>query len=568
MSAKNDAQKNDFIALKNVLFGRESAVLDDIRAVVQSHDQKIGTPEQLSDSVADILSGALRGAGIKNRPALASSLAPLIIDGIRSEIRNSRDDIVEALYPIIGRLTSAYVMSVFRDFMDETNKRLEGSLTGRFLWLRLYCLFTGKSYAQALLQRQTSFRIQEIMLIDAQSGSLLDSWEAPDLALDREAMADKGPRVTAMLAAINKFAAEALSAKHQSLKSIDLGDSQIYLRMTAKFLFAVRCQGLAKAGQVSALDRTIVDVLQLYEPGLNSMDRHTAKQSASASLAALAENVQDTLRTKRSRPVLAIAFFAGLFTLFLGYVVWSSWQAAKLEAIRSRAETVATGISGAATYPIEVTLDGDKRALTLSGIVPSQAMRDEMQERVAQETAGMALRNHLLVMPDARTVDALQTAVTALTEKLNEIGAKVDAANANAAELKASLGVVTADLFSPQQRFNSWARNNAIFFGEGTNFQKPEMARRQLDELAAQLRDSDLRILIIGHTDTLGGKEKNLQLGMERAKAVSQELIRLGIAPDRLALVSRPGDTVLVTNETGVGSANRRVEFQLDFIRR
>ena len=421
MSAKNDAQKNDFIALKNVLFGRESAVLDDIRAVVQSHDQKIGTPEQLSDSVADILSGALRGAGIKNRPALASSLAPLIIDGIRSEIRNSRDDIVEALYPIIGRLTSAYVMSVFRDFMDETNKRLEGSLTGRFLWLRLYCLFTGKSYAQALLQRQTSFRIQEIMLIDAQSGSLLDSWEAPDLALDREAMADKGPRVTAMLAAINKFAAEALSAKHQSLKSIDLGDSQIYLRMTAKFLFAVRCQGLAKAGQVSALDRTIVDVLQLYEPGLNSIDRHTAKQSASASLAALAENVQDTLRAKRSRPVLAIAFFAGLFTLFLGYVVWSSWQAAKLEAIRSRAETVATGIPGAATYPIEVMLDGDKRVLTLSGIVPSHAMRDEMQERVAQETAGMALRNHLLVMPDARTVDTLQTAVTTLTEKLNEI---------------------------------------------------------------------------------------------------------------------------------------------------
>ncbi|KAI94045.1 hypothetical protein T281_13205 [Rhodomicrobium udaipurense JA643] len=560
--------KNDYLALKDVLFGRESAALEDVRALVAAHDQSIGSPEQLRESVADVLAGAMRSAGIKDRSGLAVSMAPVIIDGIRSEIRNSRNEIVDALYPILGRLTSAYVMSAFRDFMEQTNQRLEGGLSGRFIWLRLYCLVTGKSYAKALLRRRSAFRVQEILLIDAETGALVDSWQAPDLAVG-EPIADDGPRVTAMLAAVNRFASEALKAKRQSLKSIDLGDSQIYLRMTAKMLFVLRCEGYARASLLDVLDKTIVNVLDVHEPRLSSPDRHTAAQAARETLAALAEKVQETLSQRRRRPVFAIVLYSTFILAVLTFGGFRYWQSERLEAIRDTAASIARAYPGLAGFPLDVRFDGDGQSLILSGLVPSYAVKEGVENQVSSRVTELPVVSRLLVLPEQRKVEELQSAVSAIMDKLAAIEARIEAGNASLADLKArvveqaeTLKTVSAQVFSPQQRFTEWARRNAIFFGDGTKFRNPDIASRKLAELAAIIANSDIRLLVVGFTDSLGQSERNQQLGQERAKAVVDELVKLGVAEDRLATVSRRTETV-ITTETGATSNNRRVEFQL-----
>ncbi|ADP72649.1 OmpA/MotB domain protein [Rhodomicrobium vannielii ATCC 17100] len=560
--------KNDYLALKDVLFGRESAALEDVRALVAAHDQSIGSPEQLRESVADVLAGAMRSAGIKDRSGLAISMAPVIIDGIRSEIRNSRNEIVDALYPILGRLTSAYVMSAFRDFMEQTNQRLEGGLSGRFIWLRLYCFVTGKSYAKALLRRRSAFRVQEILLIDAETGALVDSWQAPDLAVG-EPIADDGPRVTAMLAAVNRFASEALKAKRQSLKSIDLGDSQIYLRMTAKMLFVLRCEGYARASLLDVLDKAIVNVLDVHEPRLSSPDRHTAAQSARETLAALAEKVQETLSQRRRRPVFAIVLYSAFILAVLAFAGFRYWQSERLEAIRDTAASIARAYPGVLGFPVDVRFDGDGRSLILSGLVPSYSVKEGVETQVSSHVTELPVVSRLLVLPEQRKVEELQGAVSAIMDKLAAIEARIEAGNASLADLKArvaeqgeTLKTVSAQVFSPQQRFTEWARRNAIFFGDGTKFRNPDIASRKIAELAAIVANSDIRLLVVGFTDSLGQSERNQQLGQERAKAVVDELVKLGVAEDRLATVSRRTETV-ITTETGATSNNRRVEFQL-----
>ncbi|WP_127078916.1 OmpA family protein [Rhodomicrobium lacus] len=560
--------KNDYLALKDVLFGRESAVLEDVRALVAAHDQSIGSPEQLRESVAEVLAGAMRSAGIRDRTGLATSMAPVIIDGIRSEIRNSRNEIVDALYPILGRLTSAYVMSAFRDFMEQTNQRLEGGLSGRFIWLRLYCLVTGKSYAKALLRRRTAFRVQEILLIDAETGALVDSWQAPNLAVS-EPIANDGPRVTGMLAAVNKFASEALKAKRQSLKSIDLGEEQLYLRMTAKMLFVLRCEGYARASLLDVLDKTIVDVLDVQESRLSSPDPYTAAHSARETLAALADKVQETLTRRRRRPVFAIALYSALILAILAFAGVRYWQSERMEAIRDRAASIASAFPGVAGFPVDVRFDGDGKSLILSGLVPSYAIKEGIENQVSSRVTELPIKSRLLVLPDAHKVDDLQNAVSTVMDKLAAIEARIEVGNASLADLKASvaeqgesLKTVSAQVFSPQQRFTEWARRNAIFFGEGTKFRNPEIAGRKIAELVRIMANSDIRLLVIGFTDSLGQSERNQELGMERAKAVVDELVKLGIAEDRLATVSRRTETI-VTSETGTTSKNRRVEFQL-----
>ncbi|ETD83392.1 OmpA family protein [Rhodobacter capsulatus] len=91
---------------------------------------------------------------------------------------------------------------------------------------------------------------------------------------------------------------------------------------------------------------------------------------------------------------------------------------------------------------------------------------------------------------------------------------------------------------------------------------KPE-ARATLDPIGKTMRDhKDLKIRVIGHTDSLGGVEYNLKLSRERAEAVRQALVDwYGIDAQRIATEGRGLSEPIESNETEAGRArNRRVE--------
>ncbi len=78
-------------------------------------------------------------------------------------------------------------------------------------------------------------------------------------------------------------------------------------------------------------------------------------------------------------------------------------------------------------------------------------------------------------------------------------------------------------------------------------------------------KDPNLKIVLEGHADYKGGDEYNQKLGMDRAEAVKQELVALGVPADRLSTVtfgeSRP---IFSEEENWARAVNRRVEVQLD----
>ena len=67
---------------------------------------------------------------------------------------------------------------------------------------------------------------------------------------------------------------------------------------------------------------------------------------------------------------------------------------------------------------------------------------------------------------------------------------------------------------------------------------------------------------IVGHTDNVGDKDKNMQLSADRAAAVKNFLVDKGISDSRI-VTSGKGDTQPVaSNKTPEGRAqNRRIEF-------
>jgi len=73
------------------------------------------------------------------------------------------------------------------------------------------------------------------------------------------------------------------------------------------------------------------------------------------------------------------------------------------------------------------------------------------------------------------------------------------------------------------------------------------------------------KVQVVGHTDNTGNKSNNIQLSDDRANAVVDELLSMGISVDRFQIIEGKGDQQpLNDNGTSTGRAkNRRVEITL-----
>ena len=74
----------------------------------------------------------------------------------------------------------------------------------------------------------------------------------------------------------------------------------------------------------------------------------------------------------------------------------------------------------------------------------------------------------------------------------------------------------------------------------------------------------EVRIRIVGHTDSVGSRRDNQKLSEGRSEAVKDEMIQRGIDPSRIETDGKGEDEPVATNETEEGRAlNRRVEFTI-----
>ncbi|MGB6152226.1 MAG: OmpA family protein [Pricia sp.] len=90
-----------------------------------------------------------------------------------------------------------------------------------------------------------------------------------------------------------------------------------------------------------------------------------------------------------------------------------------------------------------------------------------------------------------------------------------------------------------------------------------EAAKSEIQRIFMFLRaHPDLHIAIHGHTDAVGTDRYNQHLSDKRAKAIADNLIKLGLPKERITWQGHGGRKPLVSNESQTGrQRNRRVEF-------
>lgn len=590
-------QRGDVVRLKSLLFRNEQEAIDDIRAQLEAHHERIGSDEVMRDSVSGVLAGALKDARIRQHKQVADAIAPILVEGMKREIKNSRDEMVDALYPIMGRLVSAYVSSAVADVMNQTNQRLESGLSGRFLYLRAKALLTGRSYQELAIADRQMFRIGELMLIRRGSGVLIDHLKLDDDdAAAVPTTSHDSALVSGVVAAIHDFAQDAFSGNKSTLRSVDMGDETIYLRATSGLILAVIGRGKARRKLERALDAELVTLLEERASDIKRLEDE-ADENTPKILPVVADRLlKIQLEATQRKPVLAILLFGLLGAAIASYAVWSgynSWQTARLR------DAVKSTIAEHAAFdglPMQVEVASDRSRIQVAGFAPSGSARDDLLEALETVSGPAELSAKLSIVPSLdgfeNRLSQAETQVASVTSDLSSARASIDAAATRAAlsDLSADLArlqeenqierVSIAERASalqkridalearkipqPENPLARWVQRNGLFFAEGTNYRDAGQARKVLRQLAELLRSDPARIRVVGYADARGRPDANRKLAQDRAERTVADLVRAGVSRRKLVAVGRASERQF-SIETGPESGNRRVEFELLF---
>jgi outer membrane protein OmpA-like peptidoglycan-associated protein len=575
-------QNREIEHLKTLLFEPETARLQALETDVSSLQQYVGSADRLQAATADVLVSALERAEVDRPRELASAIAPSVISAIRKEIHNSRDMMVDALYPITGRLVSAAVANAFRELVARLERRIN-VLTSTELWTgRVKSLVTGRPLAEFVLADSNPARVNRLLIIERGNGRLIVDWKRDET---RDERADL---LSAMVAAILEFSVQALGGGG-TLQKLDFGGREVVLRASPRFILAAECLGSLRPADDARINALFFDAIE-------SMDRGSSPDRAMLDVLARSIEVDPASRSKTSRRGKFVLF--GLLALAFAALLWLGgiWVARSM--IEHRASVALRQLVGTqpllASFPLHLDFDHGERSLVVSGIEPSEVKTAPIIEALAAAAAPYRIVDRIGIVPGLEQPAELRAGIAAMQQSLARIqtgidetrsaiaaesksrneqyaglraqAGKLDQQYARLGEQLARLGEQYAGMQSivdgPAARLSRFAASTAVFFGNGDEFIDAEQAERQLRELAGLLAGNDLRIRIVGHADESGSEAGNKLLGRKRAEQVQRGLTSLGIDPSRLFLVSRSA-SMPITDKVGAGTGgNRRVTFE------
>ncbi|TPJ65211.1 OmpA family protein [Mesorhizobium sp. B2-7-1] len=607
-------QNREIEQLRKLLFQTEAARLEALGADVALLQQYIGNPDRLETATADILVAALERAEVVRPRELANVIAPSVVSAIRSEIRNSRDLMVDALYPITGRLVSAAVANAFKELVARLEQRLN-ALTSTELWIgRIKSLATGRPISEFVLANASPPRVDRLLMIERGNGRLVADWK-------REATSDeRADLLSAMVAAILEFSVQALAGEG-NLQQLDFGGREIVLRASPRFILAAECIGPLRPVDDARINSLFFDTIENMDRGLDCDAAMLGSLAASIEAGPAAEP-----KSRRGGKVVLFVLAA----LVAAGLAWLASVYLTRTMLERRTNDALVELAGKEplleTFPLHLDFDHRNRSVSVSGMEPGQVRTAPLIDALAKAAAPYRVVGRIGVVPGTEQVAALNADIDALRQSVTGLQAGIDENRQAIAELRQSLAglrkstgetseavagqrqslaglqaridetrgpnqeelqslaglragidetraALTEETKSRNQQFDAmrsiadgpaerlerFMAATAIFFGDADAFADDNEAGQQIRDLAGLLAGNDLRIRVVGHADDTGTESTNRAVARKRADQVVRGLTSLGIEPSRLFVVSR-SSSMPISDVPSEG--NRRVTFE------
>ncbi|GAB1855812.1 hypothetical protein MHTCC0001_06470 [Flavobacteriaceae bacterium MHTCC 0001] len=225
----NQDEKLDII--KDILLTDEREFASSIEKKIKVLEKTINEKKKLSTKVDPIIDDKLTEF-IEEIP---KTLGPTITKTLKAEIKNSKDAVVEALFPIIGQMIKRYVQHEMQLLSERINTQVNKTFSLKRFFRKAKSKATGVKESDLLLVEQTDAQVEQIIVIEKGSGLVLAEYS-------KNKMADED-MVGGMLTAIKSFVEDAFQKEEQNLQYIEYDLYHIHIQNFSSFYIAVVISG-------------------------------------------------------------------------------------------------------------------------------------------------------------------------------------------------------------------------------------------------------------------------------------------------------------------------------------
>ncbi|MGB2927186.1 MAG: OmpA family protein [Limnothrix sp.] len=548
---------------------------DIIRAIVPIIDQVIVEKTQedkwaMIQAIANLIPGAIEQQ-VRNTPEdLIEALAPAMGEIIKQQIRLERDAMVDALYPVIGMTIAKYMQEV----VQEINTRVESTLTPSGIRRKIRAKMKGVSEAELILQESMPFQVKAVFLIHKQSGLIISAahQEAKDADIEGDLMAG-------MLTAMRSFASECVldSGKASELREIEYESFQIIMEVAGYCYLASVIKGDTDRGYIQQIRQTLTQIILKHDQHHSihdySGDPTSISPQVHEKLTDLVHYQPKELRKSQKPP------FAFLLLLFIPLALWGGFHFAHqrqqrlFAAIASKINVELDVDPQLAVYPIQSVAKKEKgdRRVYLTGKIPSLQLKTKA-EAIAAETIqtfeqpdSWQLINDIVAVDAPADPEAIAAEIQRLVAVLNQDKDILVAAQYDNAQGQVTLTGHFRTEAKLKQATDSFSRipgvktifvpflakefpiDQRLYFADNSAALNPKDKQEKLQSIQAFFKQyPQVRVRIVGHTYPTETKE-NVRLAQQRAIAVEQALIEVGVDPAQLEVEGAPSSPANLT---------------------
>src|SRR5271166_101548 len=222
--------RDELTELRALLLGQQMIELEALR-------KRLDDPEVRAEELSQILGKAVV-LSVKRDGGLQRSLYPVVERALKISIHKNPGLLATSLAPIIGEAVRKAVANALRDMTESINYMLERSLSWESLKWRLEAWRTGRSFGEIALARSLRYKVQQVFLIQRETGSVLQYLKAPGEGIREAELA------SSMLTAIGDFMTDSFDAKRsQRFEGLDIGEFKLWVDHGPQALLAGTIRG-------------------------------------------------------------------------------------------------------------------------------------------------------------------------------------------------------------------------------------------------------------------------------------------------------------------------------------
>ena len=527
--------------LKRLLFSPELELLDRVRDRTAVLHSRVGADPALIDSIRRVLVDVLRQSGVHDHDRVAAALAPLVLDTVRREIRNSRDAMLESLYPVAGKLVQAAIAQAMRQLADSMAKPVDSVFSPSLWSARFSAWGSGRKVGDVLLARSNTFVVERVLLIHRPTGLLVGDSGAKDL------VSDDSEQLAALLSVVQTFARDAFSRRTDGfVRGITFSDREVHIAGSVMSLLAVKTRGRAPDDLEERLQAALMDVssrwadpIQDFAGALPAGERAELQADLTIANEQISGNAAGEAPKRKPTTGLIIL---GLIALGLvGWFAYSAFQGWRDGKVEDKAVALIDAPEWRG-YPMSFDYEGGDRTLAASGLAPNATAAARLQSGLQQiDRVGNVVFNVTPMSGQPGT--ASQPSESALSARIAAL------------EKQGSGGGV-----DPVSRIALWLAQHPIQFNERNSFADRRTAEQRLDAVAQLIKAWDLnfKVLVTGYADPNERRPRRASTG--RAELVAAALTGRGVPSDRLIVLGRSGEAPVAPPGD---ATNRRVAFEI-----